>query len=67
MSQVEPAAQVTLPLAPTVSSHEAPLVQLTEHDWSQAPVQVLSMAQASEQLLPAHPESVRSHALAASH
>ena len=59
--QDEFAAQLTLPLAPTVRSHVALAAQLTLHDLPQVPVHVLPSVQASVQLSPEQPELPRSH------
>jgi hypothetical protein len=40
MEQLVPVAQDTLPLAPTVTSHDEFGLQLTEHDWPHVPEHV---------------------------
>jgi hypothetical protein len=47
---VDPAAQVTLPLAPTDTVHVEPLPQSMLHDSPHEPSQTLLLAQSSEQL-----------------
>lgn len=64
---VEPLAQVTLPLSPTVISHSASAWQLTLQDLPHVPVHVLPLLHASEQLSPPQPESVMSHDAFAGH
>ena len=58
--QVAPAAHDTLPLAPSVTSHELP-TQLTQHASPHVPLHDASRGHDSEQLSPAHPESPISH------
>jgi hypothetical protein len=65
--QVDPVAQSTLPLAPTVTSHDELLAQLIEQDSPHVPLQSLWSAQLSVQLEPAHPELPMSHADSAGH
>lgn len=66
-AHVEPAAQLTLPLGPTVTSHSAPVVQLMLHDAPHEPVQVDSAGQLRVQLSPLQAESPMSQAVPASH
>ena len=63
--QVDPVAQLTLALAPTVTSHCELLAQLIEHESPHVPEQSLWSLQLSVQLEPEHPESPMSHADAA--
>jgi hypothetical protein len=66
--QVEPAAHDTLPLAPTVTSHDAFVPQSMLHDSLQLPVHSASAPQSSEQL-PLGPQVLGSnpHASPAGH
>ena len=66
-AHVESAAQSTLPLGPTVTSHVAPVVQLMLHEAPQVPVQVASAGQLRVQLSPLQAESPMSQAVAAGH
>lgn len=64
--QVAPAAHDTLPLAPSVTSHELP-TQLMLHESPHVPLHDASSGHDSEQLSPAHPESPISHEAAGAH
>lgn len=64
---VEPPAQFTLPLGPTVTSHSDMPLQLTLQDSPHVPVHVLSSVHASVQLPPLQPESPISQAALAGH
>jgi hypothetical protein len=65
--QLEPPAQLTLPLSPTVKSHVAWPSHDTLHDLPHVPVHVELLLHASVQLSPAHAELARSHDVCAGH
>lgn len=64
---VEPPAQFTLPLGPTVTSQSDCPAQLTLHDSPHVPVHVLPFVHASEQLDPEQPELPMSQDVCAGH
>ena len=64
---VEPLAQFTLPLGPTVTSQSELFEQLMLHDGPHVPVQSVMSVQLSEQLDPLQPESPISHEVPAGH
>jgi len=67
MLQVEPAAHDTLPLGPTVTSHDAFAPHDSVHDSPHIPVHDAPLAQSSEQLEPAQPDVPMSHVVSAAH
>jgi hypothetical protein len=64
-SQAEPSLQEMLPLAPSVTAHEASTPQSMLHESPHVPLHLASLPQASEQL-PPHVSVVKSHEVAAS-
>jgi hypothetical protein len=63
---VEPASQLTLPLAPTVTVHEAPGLQSMLHDSLHEPEHSAPSPQSSEQLPPVpHVVESKPHAVSA--